>query len=134
MNTALKAIFKILFDTSKSVVDALEKKDFQSVILPDIYALATDVPSLIANISTLQDELAGLSHKEGQDDLVAFITASVPSVVSDVHAKSVLIASLTALTHLITDGLVLIKAIKGDQTAKAIKAEVAPAAKAIKAK
>lgn len=96
MNIELKALLKLVLDSVKAGKAALDKQDFVTGLIPKLYAVAADVPVVVAGWKTLPAEWATLvgPGTAEEADLLAFIGSEVGGILSDDHAKTVLAAVL----------------------------------------
>lgn len=112
MNAELKAMLRTLFDLVKVIEHAVAKDDFVSVLLPDLYRLASDVPGIVSNWNDLLPELKALSGKEEDADLLAFVLAQLSSVTSNEKAVKVLSSALKLALCVGENTADLVKALK----------------------
>lgn len=92
MNTELKALVKTAIDVY-ALAKGIASKQSLPVLFPAFYTLATDAMSDISGIATLKQELSNLTIDASADaDLLAYVTANVAGITSDVHAQKVIAA------------------------------------------
>ena len=107
MNSELKSIIKLICDGALAIQSSVNKENFMSSLMPKIMQVTFDIPTVIQGISNLNAELAQLSASQQQQDVLDYIIQQFSGVTTQVHAKSILVASV----NLIFSGVALQQAI-----------------------
>lgn len=96
MNQELKAIIDLLATLEKAGADALGKKDFSTVTVPDLLPLLTQIPSVVSNFGNLKAEVGALLLPANQQDLEAYVLSKFTGVSAKAQA---IIAGVIALVN-----------------------------------
>lgn len=119
MNLELKALFQLALDGFTAGKAAIAKSNFVTVVLPDLYKLAADIPAVAASWSDLKAEIDALAGSQQEADLVAYVIANVPNVTTNAHAALIVDAVLDLVTAVVQKGVALELAIQGKSPAAA---------------
>lgn len=112
MNTTLKTLMSLLFDSYDLVKDVEAKKNIFQII-PDGMAALSDLRKVISGMSTFQTEVAALKGTQEEIDLVSFIETKFSLETPSDKAQKILAASLNLIVNVVQDAIALEAAIKG---------------------
>ncbi len=112
MNTALKAILQLIFDSLVIEQDAVVAKKSFLALLPDLFPLLADLVAAVPTFTDLPAEIKALGGSAQEADLIAFIETKFGSALPSGKAAAILAASLKTILDIVQDGLALEVAIK----------------------
>lgn len=108
MNSGLKSITKTALDGYKLVFKAVKKEPY----VKELSVLIGDIATVIDSIPTLSQEVSDLQKLDNEVDLVDFVISQVAQVTDNAKAIQIASVSIKMASHLISDSILLAKAIQ----------------------